>query len=198
MVLNLQAASLTAGAKLPGIEGARGIAASLVVFYHAARHLKADTGIAPLNGVAQFGHAGVDFFFVLSGFIIYFVHNKDIGKSAGLGRYLERRFTRIFPLYWFVLMLMLCLTTLSVHRSMPSVSFILQSMTLLPHVGEPILGVAWTLQHEIIFYLLFSIAIINTQAGIFIFFIWLILILIKAFDNSFLEWTNELRFFSHL
>ena len=66
--------SLAGKPKLTSIEAARGIAAVMVVFYHAARHLKADYNVMPWEGIAQFGHAGVDFFFVLSGFIIFFVH----------------------------------------------------------------------------------------------------------------------------
>ena len=73
--------------RLVGIQAARGAAALLVVFYHAGRMLSLDqyVGNDPLRGLFRFGHAGVDFFFVLSGFIIYFVHHKDrIFSSAGV------------------------------------------------------------------------------------------------------------------
>jgi len=70
--------------KIWGIEAARGVAACMVVFYHAARHIQQDTGASVLWGMSQFGHAGVDFFFVLSGFIIYWVHSKDIGQCFAL------------------------------------------------------------------------------------------------------------------
>ena len=44
-----------------------------------------------------FGNAGVDFFFVLSGFIIYYVHHSDINQPNRVGRYLFRRFTLHLP-----------------------------------------------------------------------------------------------------
>jgi len=59
--------------------------------------------------VAQFGHAGVDFFFVLSGFIIFFVHGKDIGKPSRLPHYVWRRFIRIYPVYWAVTLISIVL-----------------------------------------------------------------------------------------
>jgi exopolysaccharide production protein ExoZ len=78
-------------ARLEGVEAARGVAALLVVLYHAALHVEGDVpGSAVLWGLPHFGHAGVDFFFVLSGFIISFVHRRDLGRPDRLGHYLER------------------------------------------------------------------------------------------------------------
>ena len=67
--------------KLIGVQAARGIAALFVVLYHTGRMLSLEqyVGRDPWGGLFHFGHAGVDFFFVLSGFIIYYVHHKDIG-----------------------------------------------------------------------------------------------------------------------
>ena len=62
------------------------MAATAVVFYHAARHLNKIYGVPALMCVFQFGHAGVDLFFVISGFIILFVHYDDIGRPERLGR----------------------------------------------------------------------------------------------------------------
>ncbi len=157
--------------KLSGIEAARGIAATMVVFYHAARHLKADYGVMPWDGIAQFGHAGVDFFFVLSGFIIFFVHQQDLGHPSRLFAYFERRFTRIYPLFWVSLIVGVALTLLSSTQKFPGFGAILQHSTLLPFGGE--VGVAWTLQHEILFYLIFAFAMINRRVGITVFAAWL-------------------------
>ena len=56
-----------------------------------------------LMSIFQFGHAGVDLFFVISGFIILFVHYDDIGRPERVGRYLGRRLSRIMPAYWVAL-----------------------------------------------------------------------------------------------
>lgn len=167
--------TLAAARKLTGIEAARGIAATMVVFYHAARHLNLNFGVMPLNGVAQFGHAGVDFFFVLSGFIIFYVHSKDVGKPSILATYFERRFIRIYPLFWFSLAISLGLTYFSSTMAFPGPITILQHATLLPFGGD--VGVAWTLQHEIMFYLIFAGVLIHRQVGIVLFAAWFCFIL---------------------
>jgi len=73
------------GRKLTGIEASRGVAATAVVLYHSARHLDHVYGVPGLMRVFQFGHAGVDLFFVISGFIILFVHYGDLGRPERLG-----------------------------------------------------------------------------------------------------------------
>ena len=89
--------------KLFAIEASRGVAASAVVFYHAARHLHFAYGVPKFMDIFQFGHAGVDLFFVISGFIILFVHYDEIGHPERAPRYLWRRFSRIMPIYWVAL-----------------------------------------------------------------------------------------------
>ena len=88
------------GSKFALIEALRGLAATAVVFYHTARHTDKAYGTPLLRQIFQFGHAGVDLFFVLSGFIILFVHFRDIGQPGRLSYYANRRFTRVMPTYW--------------------------------------------------------------------------------------------------
>ena len=90
--------------RLDGVQAARGAAALLVVLYHCGRMLSLPqyVGRIPLGNVFEFGHAGVDFFFVLSGFIIMHVHRGDLGRPGRFGRYAWRRATRIVPMYWVV------------------------------------------------------------------------------------------------
>jgi exopolysaccharide production protein ExoZ len=169
--------------RLSGIEAGRGIAATMVVFYHAARHLKSDYGSMPWHGFAQFGHAGVDFFFVLSGFIIFFVHKRDLGRPSTLISYFERRYTRVYPLFWLSLMIGVVFAILSPKQIIPEFQTLLQRATLLPFGGD--VGVAWTLQHEIIFYLFFAIAIIHRGTGIAVFLGWLCFILLSPMVGYF-------------
>jgi peptidoglycan/LPS O-acetylase OafA/YrhL len=157
----------TAGHKLQGIEAARGVAASLVVVYHAARHLHGNgEGLPWALGIEKFGHAGVDFFFVLSGFIILFAHWGDVGVPASLSRYAERRCTRIFPLYWPVLAANAVLAVYGSRAWSPSFSEVVANITLAPTAREPIVGVAWTLQHEMLFYALFVALLVSRRWGL--------------------------------
>ena len=155
--------------RLLGIQVARGAAALLVILYHSGRGIALDqyVGFIPLRGVFNFGHAGVDFFFVLSGFIIYFVHHTDIGTPAALPRYAWRRLTRIYPIYWVVTASVVAITLFkpdAVELLRPA--RLLASLLLLPQDGGPLLGVAWTLTHEMLFYLVFALAIVSRSLGI--------------------------------
>ncbi|MCX7098736.1 MAG: acyltransferase [Methylococcales bacterium] len=164
--------------KLNGLQAGRGIAAMLVVLHHAANHLKADFGYLPLWGFFHFGRAGVDFFFVLSGFIIFFVHSKDIGNPARLGSYFVKRFTRIFPIYWIVILILLGISLVT-HKT-PSPKAFLMDAFLLPMAELNTLGVAWTLRFELFFYGMFAIAIMSRSIGAIMLAFWVLGIALQA------------------
>lgn len=167
-------------AKLLSIELARGVAAIIVVLYHAARHLDKSVGFPLGKQAFQFGHAGVDFFFVISGFIILHVHGDDLGRPDRLGHYASRRFTRIYPIYWVILALTVALALLS-GRVPSDVAW---AATLLPTRGEPLVGVAWTLQHEIIFYAIFAVLIMHRRFGMILLGSWLAVIILAQVGQS--------------
>jgi exopolysaccharide production protein ExoZ len=171
-------------ARLDGVEAGRGIAALLVVLYHGALHVEGDVpGSTVLWGLPHFGHAGVDFFFVLSGFIISFVHRKDIGRPDRLGHYFERRFTRVFPFYWLVLAFCLLDTWLLHRAQFPGVREVLSNLLLLPQTEDQIVGGAWTLVYELTFYLVFAIAICSRRIGAAVVCAWAVLIAAGFFFN---------------
>lgn len=150
--------------RFASIEIARGVAALLVVFHHAGRIVMEPrfygSGL-PMQYLLNL-NVGVDFFFVLSGFIITWVHWDDIGTKGKLGGYARKRFLRIYPPYWGVLA-PLTLLYLAVPGSgdwsKRDPLNILLSIFLLPNTVQPVLGVAWTLTHEMFFYVLFALAI---------------------------------------
>ena len=175
--------------KYLSVEAARGVAAILVVLVHASNMLSAPKyfGTMPFDGVFRFAHAGVDFFFVLSGFIIFHVHRKDLGVPSRLGEYLRRRFVRIFPTYWTVLFILGLILAVSPtnDRYERSVVAVLSSTFLIPLDGRvPILGVAWTLQHEILFYALFSALFFNRTMGRVVLGTWAVLIIWNMLAGS--------------
>src|SRR4051812_16613211 len=89
------------------LQAYRGLAALLVVFSH-AQNIYAKYGPSPGWPVLfQFGSAGVQFFFVLSGFIMLWVHAADIGRPAAAGKYFHKRFIRIYPIYWVATLILL-------------------------------------------------------------------------------------------
>ncbi len=162
--------------RLYGVEAARGIAALLVVFYHTALHVEGDIGGSILWGLPLFGHAGVDFFFVLSGFIITFVHFKDVGNPKRLRRYAQRRFTRVFPFYWIILSYYLADTWLFHSAKDPAITRLFSEFFLLPVMFPVIVGGSWTLVFEIMFYTTFATLILSRRFGLTV----LALLLISA------------------
>jgi len=169
--------------KMIGIESARGVAALLVVLCHTTSMMASARyfGEAPLFGLFKFGHAGVDFFFVLSGFIIQFIHGGDIGHPERLPHYAWRRFCRIYPTYWVVCGLLAALYAVSPSPSgyERDAGVIVGSLLLSPLPRGPVLGPAWTLQHEVLFYLLFALVIVWPRWGRAVMAAWAIGIVVN-------------------
>jgi exopolysaccharide production protein ExoZ len=172
--------------RFASIEAARGVAALLVVFHHASRIVLEPRfygGGLPEAYLANL-NVGVDFFFVLSGFIITWVHWGDIGRPGVLPSYARKRFLRIYPPYWGILFPLIALYLIFPDAGKPSQHDplnILLSIVLLPNTVQPVLGVAWTLTHEMFFYAVFALAIargVNVLRGMAA---WAALIVIAHF-----------------
>lgn len=163
--------------KFGTIEIGRGIASALVVFHHAGNIMAQPRfyNAEPFGQHFRNFNVGVDFFFVLSGFIIAWIHWDDIGQKGRLGSYARKRFLRIYPPYWGVLFPLILLYLLFPNAGVPSqrdpVNTIL-SIFLLPYTSEPVLGVAWTLTHEIFFYAIFALMIFLGRKSLAILPIW--------------------------
>lgn len=123
-------------------------------------------------GSAYTGHGnlGVDFFFVLSGFIILNAHAKDIGQPQRWGVYLWRRFARVYPIYWIYaggFCVLLLFGYGRIAQPPKDLAAWLNAFTLVRlSVDQPPLHVAWTLFHEVAFYALFSLLILKRWLGV--------------------------------
>lgn len=95
---------MSAKPDLTALTALRGIAAWYVVLYH-IRMTAAD--ILPPQALAIFskGYLAVDFFFLLSGFVIWLSYRDRISENgiAAIPSFLARRFARIYPLHFVVL-----------------------------------------------------------------------------------------------
>lgn len=157
--------------RLNGLQALRGVAAVAVLLYHSMRHLVKNGVELPFARLFQPGHAGVDLFFILSGFIILHVHLGDIGQPDRLARYGWQRFARLMPIYWIALGLTV-IALLPGHPEAVPAPALIASASLWPTWEEPLLGVAWTLQHEALFYLAFALLIASRRLGLALFALW--------------------------
>ncbi len=108
--------------------------------------------------------AGVDIFFVISGFVIVHASAKLFAARSGPKMFLRRRLQRIIPLYW--LMTTLFLAVLIAARSaingdIGGPAYILASYLFIPWprpdgVLQPAFGLGWTLNYEMFFYAVFT------------------------------------------
>ena len=171
------------------IQTSRGLAATFVLLFH--------LGIAigepnyfhyPIFDIPfAFGEAGVEFFFVLSGFIILTAHRDDLFQPRKVGSYLRKRLIRIYPTYWIIFLGVFfgALMIPSLRHTVPhDFVRVLEALSLMPldpavvgGMGAPVLGVAWTLQYEMCFYLFFAtlilsrvLALIAAALGIYVYF----------------------------
>ena len=159
------------------LQAGRGIAAMLVVLFHLGGAIAAEKyfGMKCFSFIFSFGDSGVEFFFVLSGFIIFHAHRADLGKPNLVKKYLYKRITRIYPVYILIFLGVygVAIATPQLRHTVPSdISLILQSLLLIPldkelagGTGAPVIVVAWTLQFEMMFYLGFAIGILSRFAG---------------------------------
>lgn len=177
----------------------RGIAALMVVFHHqwAAFEYFYNLDSLLLNFIAAIGKYGVDFFFVLSGFIITYSNYNKSNDLSNIQSFLLNRILRIYLPYLPMSVAMILLYTALPGVSESERSFsILTSLTLVPD-GNPALSVAWTLIHEMMFYILFISWFISRKIwfGFTIFWTFFILYLNYYSFNANWQYFPFVKFF---
>lgn len=164
---------------LNSLQAGRAFAALAVLLFHANDTLQLQKYLGhPVAPLLQGGNSGVQFFFVLSGFVILLAHHKDLGRPRILGIFLWKRFRRIYPPLWAALLLIT-----PVYLLVPSfgkggersVATVISAFLLTPVRQEFLLSPEWTLRHELIFYVIFALCIWNKRIGCMIVVVWLAL-----------------------
>lgn len=143
---------------LQGVQVLRFAAALMVVIHHALEgSIPLFGGSAPADYWVRFGASGVDVFFVISGFIMLHTSWQQFGRAGAVRQFIRRRLTRIFPLYWLCLaIVLLAWGSGALYRSLAVDGPSLVGAVLLLPIGHPLIGVAWTLVFEMIFYAVFA------------------------------------------
>ena len=158
------------GRFIPQLDGLRFVAIAMVVLFHlngfVASYAPIAFSVTPkydtLSRLLVHGHYGVQFFFIISGFILalpFASHYLNKTKRVDLAGYYTRRLTRLEPPYLLSLII-ICAFIVAVKG--------VELQTLLPHFGAGLIyvhniiygtgnrinGVAWSLEVEVQFYLL--------------------------------------------
>jgi peptidoglycan/LPS O-acetylase OafA/YrhL len=180
-------------AKFESLEMIRALAALSVVFFHTQMIFTGRTGIVPFGGVFGAGSRGVDLFFVLSGFIIAYIHAGDIGRPGRVGHYFYSRFVRIYPNVWITTLLALAVYLVGfggVDKASKLAPWsIAASFLLLPQSSDALVNVTWSLKYEILFYLLFALAILRRSVGLWLILFWQASVLVVYLSGRQLEWS---------
>jgi exopolysaccharide production protein ExoZ len=180
----------------------RALAALAVVVCHGANSTIVFEGFPRVaKVVTDKGMLGVDFFFVLSGFIIMHAHMHDARTAQAATSYLRKRLTRIYIPY-----LPISVGLMFLYQTFPSISQsqrdwgVLTSLTLFPTVQTTSLIIAWTLINEMMFYTLFlaSYFFKRIASVVFIFFWVLAILIVWWFGWSVPAWSLFQYFFSSL
>jgi peptidoglycan/LPS O-acetylase OafA/YrhL len=145
----------------------RAVAALSVLLFHAIGTSRAYGFPANYLGLFEgWGFAGVDLFFIISGFVIYLNNSK---KNFGFKDHLLRRFMRITPVYWllttFLILTILAFPSFGKNFDL-NISWIISSYLFSSEIflnQAPLLNIGWTIELEMYFYLLFSISLLARE-----------------------------------
>ncbi len=152
--------------KLSHLQTLRAVAATLVIADHASSNLIKWGALPAWFQDARFelGGLGVSTFFVISGFIMIHTSFDDFGRSDRAILFALRRLIRIVPIYWLATLIG---AALSMHHTPPAtLSDLVRSLLFIPYesgIGgpmRPIMAQGWTLNYEMFFYALFTLALL--------------------------------------
>ena len=140
--------SQTGSGRVEELDVLRGLAAlSVVVFHyvgHCARYFN------DFNFDFTYGKYGVQLFFVISGFVIYFT----LEKCRDWRDFAFSRFSRLFPSYWTVLMLLISANLFLLKKKVYLAAYAINMTMLQKFIGFPDLDIVyWSLAVELAFYL---------------------------------------------
>jgi len=199
------------GHRLLLIQALRAVAAAMIVVLHAESLVRIyaeqhNYSFAPIE-IFPLG-AGVDLFFVISGFVIVYSSQGLFAEAGGARKFMVRRLIRILPLYWAALTLRVTGLAIAVligaAASFPDLPAIITSYLFIPYDSFgygadypfPIVDLGWSLNYEMFFYAMFACFICFTRDKAVLFFVAAILVLV-ALGGVLAPADTVLQFWTH-
>jgi exopolysaccharide production protein ExoZ len=178
--------------RIEQVQALRFVAALSVVVFHLTFLFYDVPSIRYLAWARHVGWAGVDVFFVISGFIIYSVTQR-IDWSMGVPRvtlmFLARRLMRIYPIYWFWFAVFAAFVAVGApaafHNHWDLENWVHRAL-LLQWLDNKLVPVAWTLTFEMFFYCIFAAALLFGRYNRVVLVLWIAAEIVVSVTNHFL------------
>jgi peptidoglycan/LPS O-acetylase OafA/YrhL len=156
-------------ARIPTLDGLRGLAILIVMLSHFSSRLDAHDPIQNLirSPFKNFGWTGVDLFFVLSGFLITGILLDTRSAQNDFSAFYARRVLRIFPLYYFSLLVIFfaLMPAFRIHLSHPGarIWYVIYAQNWIKWGSVPPAEHFWSLAVEEQFYLAWPLIVYNSS-----------------------------------
>jgi exopolysaccharide production protein ExoZ len=166
---------------LNNVQGLRAFAAWIVILVHLSLF-----NTVLLESAFDFGHYGVDVFFVISGFVMVYTTSR---KMLTPSQFFLNRVVRIVPLYWSMTIAVFFVAVIAPYflkSTSDSLIELIKSLFFVPYLKSngkihPVLFPGWTLNYEMFFYAVFSLSLfISSRLKQILFVVIVLLALVVA------------------
>lgn len=141
---------------------------------------------------------GVNFFFIVSGFMIYYLYHKDIGKIGKSSAFLLKRAIRIYPLYalFSLAAILICIVAPQLANQKLDLWIIIKTFLFIP-LEPALIESTWSLNHIVLFYLLFSLVVFKPTLFKPVFALWILGTILLLVNNDVFSFLDPFLFNYH-